>query len=546
MGQRGPGAKPVRKPTRGAAKTGPAKRRKRPAWKRTGLTRGQRVISFVQSLKLTSGPKAGKPFRLDGWQKRIIREVYDASTEDGRRLARIALLTCGRKNGKTGLVAALVLCHLVGPESESRGQIVSAASDKNQAAIIFREAKAMALADDDLKDRIIVRDFAKEMEDVETGSTYVALSSDVETKHGLNPSLIIFDELGQAADRRLFDVLETSMGARSSPLMWIISTQSADHASPMSEMVDYAKDVAAGVIEDPAFRGFVYEVPEDADVFDEANWPLANPGLGTIRSIEELRSYAAKAKRLPSRLPAFRNLYMNQRSETTAGLISGPDWKACTGNTDLEALAGQRCFGGLDLSSTRDLTSLVLYFPDSGAVLVWAWVPGDTLKEREKAERGIPYRLWRDQGLIEAPAGRAIDKKFVAARAVQIAERYDLVALAFDRWRIEDFTVLLDAEGITLPLRPWGQGYKDMSPAIDAFEDLVLEAKLQHGGNPVLTSHVAAAVVDVDPTEARKLNKRKARSRIDCLQALCMAIGIAAREPEPVKYDFSRDLVLKA
>jgi phage terminase large subunit-like protein len=185
LGLRGPGAKPVRKPTKGASKAAAPKRRKRPAWKRAGLSRGQRVIAFVQSLKLTSGPKAGKPFRLDGWQKRIIREVYDASTEDGRRLARIALLSCGRKNGKTGLVAALVLAHLIGPESESRGQIVSAASDKNQAAIIFREAKAMALADEDLSGRIIVRDFAKEMEDSETGSTYVALSSDVETKHGL-------------------------------------------------------------------------------------------------------------------------------------------------------------------------------------------------------------------------------------------------------------------------------------------------------------------------------------------------------------------------
>ena len=542
MGLRGPGAKPVRRP---AAK--PVRKRKgRPPWQRKGLSRGQRVAAFIGTLRITTGPLAGQPFRLRDWQKRIIRRVYDGSDADGRRLVRLALLTMGRKNGKTALVAALVLAHLVGPEAEPRGQVVSAAADKNQAAIVFRECKAMALADPDLSERIIVRDFAKELEDSETGSTYNALSSDVATKHGLNPSMIVYDELAQAPDRELFDVLETSMGARAQPLFWVISTQSSDPQSIMSELVDYAKDVEAGAVEDPRFAGFIYAVPDDADPFDESLWHLANPALGDFRSLDELRSYAAKARRLPGRLPKLRNLYLNQRVDTTAALIAGADWNACAGAVDPEELRGQRCYGGLDLSATRDLTAFALYFPDSGAALVWAWAPGDTLADREKIERGVPYRQWRDAGILEAPPGRVVDKLAVALKVVELCDTFDVQGIAYDRWQIETFTAQLDAQGITLPLVKWGQGFKDMAPAIEEFENLVIGGKLRHGGNPLLTAHVAAAVCEVDPTGARKLNKRKARSRIDALQALCMACGLAARQPESPEQDWTLDLILTA
>ena len=540
MGARGPGAKPVAK--KSASRRKAQKRPQRPAWKRSGLSRGDRVIKFVETLTITMGPKAGDRLKLRPWQKAIVRRVYDGLNPDGSRVVRMALLTMARKNGKTALVAALALAHFVGPEAETRGQIVSAAADKAQAAIIFREMKAMILADIDLADRIIIREHAKEMEDTRTDSTYHALSSDVGGKHGLNPSLIIFDELAQAPDRELFDVLETSQSARSNPLFWVISTQSADPLSVMSELVDHAKDVEAEIVEDPRFAGFVFACPDDCDPFDESVWPLANPALGDFRSLEEQRAYATKARRMPARLPSLKNLYLNMRVDAVAGLIGAMEWKACAVTVDPETLIGQRCFGGLDLSQARDLTSLVLYFPESGAVLTHAWVPGDTLREREETERK-PYALWRDQGILEAPAGKVIDKKAVAIRAAQLADRYQIESIAYDRWRIEEFQARLDEEGIDLPLVEWGQGYKDMSPAIDEFENLVIEGKLKHGGNPLLTSHVAAAVVDVDPTGARKLNKRKARSRIDCLQALCMAVGLAARAPAEVDIDFARMVI---
>ena len=541
MGLRGPGARPVKK----AAKPKPSARKRQASWRRAGLSRSERVIRFVQSLTITAGPDAGKPFRLRDWQKKIIRRVYDPVGEDGRRLVRTALLTMARKNGKSGLVAALALAHLCGPEAEPRGQVYSAACDRSQASILYREMKAMALASPELAERIVIRDFNTEITDVETGSVYVALSADSHNKHGFSASFIAYDELAQAPDRRLFDVLETSTGARTEPMVWIISTQTSDPKHIMSELTDYAKDVNAGVVDDPTFAGFIYEVPETADVWDEEVWKLANPALGDFRSLEEMHGYAAKARRLPAREAVFRNLYLNQRIDASAAYISGTDWQSCDGAIDLAALAGQRCYAGLDLSSTRDLTAFVLYFPDSGAVLPHFWIPGTDLDEREKNDR-VPYRLWRDQKLIEAPAGKAVDKRAVARRIAEIVAPYDLAAVAFDRWRIEDFKKTCDEEGIVLPLREWGQGYKDMAPALDELEDLVIEGKLCHGGNPVLRWNVANAVVDIDPTGARKLNKRRARARIDGLQALGMAVGIAAREPATPQYDFDRPLVLSA
>lgn len=539
MGLRGPGAKPVKTVKK------PGMKASRPSWKRAGLTRAGRVIAFVQSLTITTGADAGKPFRLRAWQKDIIRRVYDPVGEDGRRLVRTALLTMARKNGKSGLVAALALAHLCGPEAEPRGQVYSAAADKNQAAILYREMRAMVVASPELAERIIVRDFNKSLEDAETGSVYQALSADASTKHGFSASFVAYDELAQAPNRQLYDVLETSVGARAEPLFWIISTQSSDPRHVLSELVDYARDVNAGVVEDPSFVGVIYEAPDDADIWDEATWRLANPALGDFRSLEEMRGYAAKARRLPAREAVFRNLYLNQRIDASSVYISASDWLACSEPIDIDALRGQRCFGGLDLSSTRDLTAFVLWFPEAQAVLAYFWVPGAELGERERSDR-VPYRLWRDQGLIEVTPGRAIDKRAVAGRIAKIVAPYVLSAVAFDRWRIEDFKKAMDEEGIRLPLREWGQGFRDMTPALDELENLVVDGKLQHGGNPILTWNVANAVIDIDPAGGRKLNKRRARARIDGLQALAMAVGMAAREPGARVYDFSRPLVLSA
>lgn len=549
MGKRGPGAKPVEKAPAKSGQlslwgtTAPRKEKTQFPWEKRGLSRAARVIAFLEFLPITSGMHAGKKFKLRPWQKKIIEGIY-ATGKNGKRIVRQALFTVPRKNGKSQIASGLALAHLVGPEAESRGQVFSAASDRDQASIIFREMKAIILAVPEFAQRVIIRDFGKQIEDTVTGSTYIALSSDARKAHGLSPSFMVYDELAQAPNRHLYDNLTTGTGARAEPLMVVISTQSSDPHHVMSELTEYGRKVRDGLISDPTFYPAIYEAPADADPWDEAVWHDCNPALGDFRSLEEMRQFAAQAKRIPAKEAAFRNLYLNQAVDPDQRFISSGDWEACAGAVDLASLRGRPCWGGLDLSSTTDLTALVLYFPeDGGAVLPFFWVPGDNIEAREDRDR-VPYGLWSRQKHIEALPGRAIDKLAVALRLGELSGMFDIQGVAYDRWRIEDLKKILADEGIDITLKDWGQGFKDMGPAVDALETAILEGKLQHGGHPVLTWCCSNAVVQVDPAGARKIAKDKSLDRVDGLVALCMAIGLHAREPKPQVVDFSRPIFL--
>jgi phage terminase large subunit-like protein len=499
------------------------------------LSRADRVIAFCQSMKITAGKGAGRKLKLRPWQRKIIHRIY-RNDKSRRRIVRTALISMARKNGKTQLAATLALCHLVGPEAEARGEVYSAASDRNQAARVFREMEAMILADPDLSARCNVQRFAKRIEVMSgdgEGSTYEALSSDARKAHSLSPSFVVADELAQWPNRELFDTLVTGTGAREEPLVVAISTQSSDPNSVMSELVHYGEQVIEGVVDDPSFAAFVYTVPPDADPWDESGWYDANPALDDFRSLDEMRKFAEQAQRIPAREPVFRNLYLNQQVDAAETFLPAGEWRACGGAVDAEALRGRACFGGLDKSSTTDLSALVLYFPeDDGQILAWFWVPGDRLDEREDRDR-VPYRTWREQGFIEAPAGRAIDNYAIANRLAEITSAYDVQGLAFDRWRIEDLKKILADEGIDLPLVDWGQGFRSMAGAVDALETAVLDRRILHGGHPVLAWNISNAIVATDPAGNRKLDKARSRERIDGAVALVMAIGLHAREPAP-------------
>jgi len=521
MGLRGPRAKP----------TTDQGKRKQPAWKRRRLSRAERVIAFIESLKLTTGKYAGQQFRLRDWQKVIVRRIYGGNQK--HREVRQALITCGRKNGKTQIVAGLSATHLFGPESEPRGEVYSAASDRNQASRIFRELEAMILADPDLSARCNIQRFAKKIEVLSgdgAGSTYEALSSDARKAHSLNPSFVVCDELAQWPNRELYDNLVTGTGAREEPLVVVISTMSSDPHHVMTELVNYGQQILDGILEDPSFAPFIFTTPADADIWDEENWYLANPALGDFRSLEEMRKFAEQAARIPSRESVFRNLYLNMPVNSDKRFISQNDWDGCERPIDPEDLRGRPCVGGLDLGSTTDLTSLVLYFPeDGGAVLPYFWVPSERLDEREHSDH-VPYRTWHKQGFLEAPAGRAVDKLAVIRRIAEISSVFDIRGIAFDRWRLEDLQKLLSDEGIEIPIYPFGQGFRSMGPAVDALETAILNRALKHPGHPILTWNAANAVIEMDAAGARKISKRRSIERVDGLVALVMAAGLAAIE----------------
>jgi phage terminase large subunit-like protein len=384
-----------------------------------------------------------------------------------------------------------------------------------------------------------VKKFHKTIEDEQTGSIYKALASDSHAAHGLAASMVACDELAQWKRRDFFDVLRTSMGKREEPLMAIISTQSPRPENVMSELVDYTKRIESGEFEDSTFYGAVYEAHEDADIDDEQAWYDANPALGVFRSYDELVQECKLAQRLPANEPAFRNLYLNQRVDAEPKAINPKEWEMCGTEYSEDDLYGP-CYAGLDLSSTRDLTSLVLYFPESGAVVPYFWCPESGLAEKAEVD-GVPYQTWAKQGYIEPTPGKGIDKFAIARRCAEIKELYRVTGMAYDRWSMADLQKILDHEGIDLPLESWGQGFASMSPAINAFEAELLNGNLKHANNPVLRWCASNAVFNTDPSGNRKLDKDKSTDRIDGLVALVMACGLAAKMQE--KGEISVDFV---
>lgn len=471
--------------------------------------------------------------------------MYDPRDERDKRLIRRVLLTMARKNAKTTLIAALVLVHLVGPEAGVGQQVYSAANDREQAAIIYRAAEAMVLMDDELS--LLVRPVPsrKRLVCYLNGSFYQALSSDAKTKHGMNPAVWIYDELAQAPKRDLYDALDTSQGAQDEPLSFVISTQARDPLSLMSELVDDAKKQNAlrdaGLDYDRSLAAFIFEVPPDADPFDESLWRLANPALGDFLSLKDMQDDAAKAKRLPSQLARFRNLRLNQQVDGVDHILGAEDWKACGMAVNREALAGAKCFGGLDLSAKRDLTALVLAFPgDVTSILVRCWTPEHGLDERGERDRA-PYRQWVDQGHLIAVPGKAIDYRYVAQEIARLKAEFDLQAIAYDEWNMHHMKRALLDEGVAhfvegqdeeepgaLRFVRWRQGFRTMSPALEATELLTIDHKIAHGMHPVLTWAASNAVASADAAGNRKPDKARARNRIDPFVAMTMAIGVAA------------------
>ncbi len=524
MGRRG-----IQSPASKAIKPRRASRAKCLPWEKKKLTRAEKVIAFCEFLPITAGIHAGHKLKLRTWQKDIVRAIY-ATDADGLRIIRTALVTLPRKNGKTALAAALALCHLLGPESEPRGQIFSAASDREQASIIYREMEAMILRVPEFESRCHIQSFHKTISDTVTGSVYRAMTSDGRKAHGLSPSFMVYDELAQSNDRELYDNLVTGTGARKEPLMIVISTQSADPNHIMSELVDYALKIKDGTLpDDPTFYGCIYAAPDDCDPWDEKLWFDCNPALDDFRSLEEMRIFAEQAKKIPAKESVFKNLYLNMRVDPVAKWISSNDFEACI--DEMPDLSGRECYAGLDLSSTQDLSALSLCFApleenEPFYTLHYAWCPLNAIKTRSKADR-VPYDLWHKQGHIEATPGSVVDYSYILKRIEAISKQFLLKGILFDRWGATK--IIKDLEDMNLTVIEFGQGFASMSPPSKEMEKLILARKIVFPDNPALKWCFSNVIAETDAAGNVKPSKKLSREKIDMVVSTIMALDGSLR-----------------
>jgi len=484
------------------------------------VTRAARVIEFIQRYCLVpDGAQVGQPLVLDDFQKEFIRAIYDNPAGTRR-----AILSVSRKNGKSGLIAGLLLAHLVGPEAKQNSQLVSGAMSRDQAALVFNLASKMVQLSPKLSAIVRIVPSGKRLLGLPLNTEYKALAADGKTAHGLSPVLAILDEIGQVRGPQsdFIDAITTSQGAHEAPLLIAISTAAANDADLLSQWIDDARNS-----KDPRIVSHVYEAPAGCDLLDESAWRAANPALGTFRSLDDLREQLTQAQRMPSMEATARNLLLNQRISTVSPFISPTVWKSCAGR--VLPFDGP-VFAGLDLSARTDLTALVIVGQVDGVwhVVPHFWTPEIGLADRARRDRA-PYDVWARQGLLHTTPGATVDYEHVAQDMAALLSELDVQAVAYDRWRIELLRKELDKIGADLPLVEWGQGFKDMAPALDALEAELLNGRIAHGGHAVLTMCAANAVVTKDPTGARKLDKAKATGRIDGLQALAMAMGVASR-----------------
>lgn len=503
------------------------------------LTRAERNIAWIEAYCVVpEGRLVGQKLVLRDWQRNELRKIYD-NPHGTRR----AIISFGRKNGKTALAACLLLLHLVGPEAKPNSQLYSAAQSREQAAILFNLAAKMVRMSPELSGVVVIRDTAKQLFCSELGTLYRALSAEASTAYGLSPVFIVHDELGQVRGPRsgLYEALETATGAQDAPLSIVISTQAPNPTDLLSVLIDDALTEA-----DPRTVVSLYSAPDDADPFAEETVRLANPAFGDFQNAQETMAMAADASRMPSREPEFRNLILNQRVEMASPFISRSVWSACAGEV-VESFEGLAVYAGLDLSAVSDLTAFVAV-ADSGGV--WNvnptfWLPSNGLAEKSRADR-VPYDTWARQGLLHATPGATVDYDFVAAFLFDFAQSNDLRKVAFDRynWRFLQPCLLRagftpdQLDGDSAIFEPFGQGYASMSPALRGLEAAILDEKLAHGGHPVLTMCAANAVVTQDAAGNRKLDKSKATGRIDGMVALAMAHSVASTAQSQVVKSF--------
>ncbi len=494
---------------------------------------------FPECLTHIKGPKAGQSFELEDWQKCIVANLFGWIRPDGTRRYRTAFIYVGRKNGKTPFAAGLVLYGLL-CDGEGGAEVYSAAAEREQAKLVYGWVKGMVRLHEELAMRTRVYQNAVVEVDpetgIETGSFYKPISAEAHTKHGYNSHFIVVDELHAQPNSELVEVLETSTGARSQPLIIYITTADYMRESICNIKYDYACKVREGIIEDGAFLPAIYEADKDDDWTSADTWKKANPNLGVAVTPEYITAACRQAQDSPSFENTFKRLHLNMRTEQDVRWLSMVKWDACKRGVGLDDMELEQvpCYAAMDLATTTDIAAYIkLFVLDEGmyAVVAKFYVPEENAWKRQKRDR-VPYIDWHKAGLITMTPGEVIDYSFIRKDLEDDWQRFNIQELAFDRWNFEALRQQFMAEGIPAEkMIAFGQGFVSLSAPTKELEKLVISGKLIHNNNAVLRWMASNVAIELDAAGNIKPSKRKSTEKIDGIVATIMALGRAISQP---------------
>ena len=492
------------------------------------------AVSFIECLCHTKGTWAGKPFDLIDWQEKIIRDIFGILKPDGYRQFNTAYVEIPKKQGKSELAAAVALL-LCCADGEERAEVYGCAADRQQAAIVFDVAADMVRMNPALKKRCKILASQKRLIYEPTNSFYQVLSADAYSKHGFNVSGVIFDELHTQPNRKLYDVMTKGSGdARTQPLYFLITTAGNDENSICYQVHQKAIDIMKGRKHDPRFYPVIYGAGRDEDWSSPEVWKKANPSLGITVKMEKVKDAYNSAKENPAEENTFRQLRLNQWVKQDVRWMPMDKWDACAFPVDPNELRGRDCYGGLDLSSTTDITAFVLVFPpgddsEDYTLLPYFWIPEDNVDLRVRRDH-VPYDIWKQQGYLQTTEGNVVHYGFIEHFIDDLGKKYHIREIAFDRWGAVEMVQNLEGMGFTVV--PFGQGFKDMTPPTKELMRLTLEKKIAHGGHPVLRWMMDNIYIRTDPAGNIKPDKAKSTEKIDGVVATIMGLDRAIRNED--------------
>lgn len=510
------------------ARYGTAPQRRREYWFDEAAA-ARACAFFPRFLRHSKGKWAGQRFELSPWQEWIIGQAFGWKLRDGRRRFRKVYCEIPRKNGKSQVAAGVGLL-LLGADGEAGAEVYSAATKRDQASIVWSEAKRMVNASPDLRGSIVP--YRSVILAPESGGSFLPLGKDSSTLDGLSPHGVVVDELHAHKTREVLDVLETAMGAREQPFFWMITTAGHGGASVCWEQHEYARKVLEGHVDDPTFLSYVAGAEDGDDWTDPATWEKANPNLDVSVFREYLARECEQAKAIPGKQNAFRRLHLNLWTERGESWLSLAEWDTCGAVLPLSEVSDRSAYIGLDLASNRDFAAAVAVVPPAEAGGLWAvdtrlYIPEDSIAEKLRTDR-VPLDEWVDAGLVTATPGNLIDHQWIKAGVREVRDELDVAEVVFDPWGSPGIIADLQNEGFECC--QFRLGFSSMAPAMRALESLILSRTLAHGGNPALRWMASNVKVCMDPAGNTKPDKKRSGGRIDGIVALLMAVGRASAQ----------------